>query len=308
MRPASKRVMIVLPTLMVTIGLFTLTSASAEEASGPMVSTRMNVSGEITKIQSGMVFVKTSVGQLTMSAKGIHNPQVGQEVVMWVNGDNAVIDVHKKGESVPLHRLITGNLTYASENKTELKLWTPEGEKAFPVGAPRDKLAGVKEGTHITVELNERGEVIDIHHMEITIQMDPGARTRPGYHLQVNGKVSKIKSRLIFVDTPVGQFTLTSRLGLRDAKVGDEVALWVNQNNLIVDAHKKGEGLHHRLIFGNLQYASDDKTEIKLSTPEGEKTFSVARGKSKLATMKEGTLIRVEVNERGEVIDVRKVG
>src|SRR5438093_12547007 len=109
------RVMFVLPALIVIIGLFIITSVSAEESIGPMVSTRMNVSGEITKIQSGIVFVKTSVGQLTMSAKGLHNPQVGQEVVMWVNGDNAVIDVHKKGESIPLHRLITGNLTYASE-------------------------------------------------------------------------------------------------------------------------------------------------------------------------------------------------
>ncbi len=48
MRPGFKRVMIVLPTLMVTIGLFIVTSAFAEEASGPTVSARMSVSGEIT--------------------------------------------------------------------------------------------------------------------------------------------------------------------------------------------------------------------------------------------------------------------
>ena len=296
----------ILRALVVSIGLFIMTSASAADTSGPMVSERMSVSGEITKIQSGVVVVKTSVGEMTLSATALNNPQVGQEVVLWVNMDNVVIDVHKKGEPVPMHRLITGSLTYTSKNKDVLQLWTPEGEKTFPVGVPKDKLAGVEEGSRITVELNEQGEVIELHHVAINIQIEPGARTRPGYHFQVNGKVSKIKSGLIFVDTPVGEFTLTSRLGLRNAKVGDEVALWVNESNLIVDAHKKGEGSHHRLVFGNLQYASTDKNEIKLWTPEGEKTFSVARGKSPLSTMREGTLIRVELNEQGEVIDVRK--
>jgi len=306
MQSVSKRRTSILRALVVSIGLFIMASASAADTSGPMVSERMSVSGEITKIQSGVIFVETSVGEMTLSAKALHNPQVGQEVVLWVNMDNVVIDVHKKGEPVPMHRLITGSLTYASPNKDVLQLWTPEGQRTFPVGVPKDKLAGVEEGSRITVELNEQGEVIELHHVAINIQIEPGARTRPGYHFQVNGKVSKIKSGLIFVDTPVGEFTLTSRLGLRDAKVGDEVALWVNDSNLIVDAHKRGEGSHHRLVFGNLQYASTDKNEIKLWTPEGEKTFSVARGKSPLSTMREGTLIRVELNEQGEVIDVRK--
>jgi len=43
-------------------------------------------------------------------------------------------------------------------------------------------------------------------------------------------------------------------------------------------------------------------------TPEGEQTFPVQHGESKLSGMKEGTPITIELNEAGKVIEIRKAG
>jgi hypothetical protein len=39
-----------------------------------------------------------------------------------------------------------------------------------------------------------------------------------------------------------------------------------------------------------------------------EQSFSVHHGVSKLSRMKEGTLITIELNEAGNVIEIRKAG
>jgi hypothetical protein len=63
--------------------------------------------------------------------------EVGEEVEMQVNENNAVIDVHRKGDTSNSQRFVTGNLSYTSADKKEIKLWTPEGEKTFDVQTGR---------------------------------------------------------------------------------------------------------------------------------------------------------------------------
>jgi hypothetical protein len=46
---------------------------------------------------------------------------------MQFNENNAVMDVHRKGEKGHSHQFVSGNLTYTSKDKKEIKLWTPEG-------------------------------------------------------------------------------------------------------------------------------------------------------------------------------------
>ena len=45
----------------------------------------------------------------------------------------------------------------------EIKLATPEGEITFPLAHLETKTKGIKEGTPVTVEVNEAGTVIDVH-------------------------------------------------------------------------------------------------------------------------------------------------
>ena len=79
-------------------------------------------------------------------------------------------------------------------------------------------------------------------------------------------------------------------------------------DNVAVDHHARGKEGVHRFITDNLAYASGDMKEIKLMTPEGEWTYAVQHGESKLSGLKEGTPIIVELNEAGNEIEIRKAG
>jgi hypothetical protein len=122
----------------------------------------------VTKIQSGSVFVKTPVGQYNINAKTApSDAAVGDEVTLWLNEENLVIDHHGKHKNKPgTHRLITGKLIYAGLTKNQIKLWTPEGEKVFPLERMEVKTKPIPEGSLISVELDEKGTVIDLKQVE----------------------------------------------------------------------------------------------------------------------------------------------
>ena len=192
--------------------------------------------------------------------------------------------------------------------KKEIKLWTPEGKKVFPLDRLEIKTSGIKEGTPVTVELNEAGTVIDLHRMTVEIELDEHPHTLSGYHLTLDGVVTKIQSGLAFVKTPVGQYTIPMKQAPPDAAVGDKVTLWLNEENMVIDHHGKHKNKpgRHRLVTGKLIYAGLTKKEIKLWTPEGEKVFPLERMEVKTKPIEEGTMITIELDEKGTVIDLRK--
>ena len=272
-------------------------------------ATRMKVDGTVSKVQTDQVTVKTSWGQMVISsATAPKNLKVGEEVEMQVNENNAVIDVHRKGDKGHAHRYITGNLVYVGKMKKEIKLWTPEGEKVFPLERLEVKTGGIEEGALVTVELNEAGTVIDLHRMTVEMSFDEHPRTTPGHVIQVNGTVTKFQSGLAYVKTPAGQYTLMQKYAPADAAVGDEVSLWINEEGMVIDVHgkEKAKAGTHRLIFGKLIRTGPNKNQVKLSTPEGEKVFPLERMEVKTKPIADGDNIVVELNEAGTVIDVRK--
>lgn len=101
---------------------------------------------------------------------------------------------------------------------------------------------------------------------------------------------------------------MTAKTAPHDVKVGDKLMLWVSSDNIVVDHHTKGKEGVHQLITGKMTYVSGDLKEIKLMTPEGERTFAVQHGESKLSGMKDGMPITIELNEAGNVIEIRKAG
>lgn len=281
----------------------------ADEGEQHRKATHMKVSGVVSKVQAGIVTVKTLWGSMNFSsASGPQKLEVGEEVEMQVNENNAVIDVHRKGAPAHFHRYVSGKLAYTSPDHKEIKLWTPEGEKAFDVQTGRSKMSTFEEGAPVTIELNEAGKVIDIHRFTVEMSFDEHPRTKPGYVIQVNGTVTKIQSGVIYVKTPAGQYTISTKTAPADAAVGDEVSLWVNEENMVIDHHgkEKHQQGSHRLIFGKLIYAAKTKDQIKLQTPEGEKVYPLERMEVKTKPIAEGSQIVVELNEEGKVIDLRK--
>lgn len=282
----------------------------ADEGGQQRKATQMKVRGVVSKVQSGHVTVKTSWGSMTFSsATGPEKLEVGEDVEMQVNENNAVIDVHRKGDKGHSHRFVTGNLTYTSADHKEIKLWTPEGEKTFDVQTGRSKLSQFNEGDSVTIEVNETGKVIDIHKFTVEMVFDEHPRTTPGHVIQVDGTVTKIQSGLAYVKTPSGQYTLMSKYAPPDAAVGDHVSLWINEEGMVIDVHGKDKAKAgtHRLIFGKLIRTGPNKNQVKLSTPEGEKVFPLERMEIKTKPIADGSNIVVELNEEGTVIDVKKV-
>lgn len=272
-------------------------------------STHMKVKGVVSKVESKHITVKTTWGSLIITSDASSQKlEVGEEVEMTVNENNTVIDVHRKGDPAHTHRFVTGNLVYVGKMKKEIKLWTPDGEKVFPLDRLETKTGGIEEGAMVTVELNEAGTVIDLHRMTVEMAFDEHPHTKSGDHLTLNGVVTKIQSGLVHVKTPVGQYTINAKTAPTDAAVGDEVTLWLNEENLVIDHHGKHKNKAgvHRLISGKLIYAGLTKKEIKLWTPEGEKVFPLDRMEVKTKPIEEGSMVVVELNEDGTVIDLRK--
>jgi hypothetical protein len=92
----------------------------------------------------------------------------------------------------------------------------------------------------------------------------------------------------------------------RAFKAGDKVEVSVNENNAIVDVHLEGEKAEHKFVTGKLVYVGKMKKEIKLQTPEGDRSFPLLLQETKTGDLPEGTEVTVELNEAGTVIDLHK--
>jgi len=130
-----------------------------------------SITGKVSKIRSGVVFVKTDFGmrpRYISPAKadrvGLHEVQIGEEVVFWLDEGAVLVDAHKYNASEPRHQLIAGSLQYADQYWQEIKLATPEGTRTFEVDSlAGSKLSTFQEGASVIVELDDANVMIDIH-------------------------------------------------------------------------------------------------------------------------------------------------
>lgn len=133
---------------------------------------------------------------------------------------------------------------------------------------------------------------------------------RSAAHIEASGVVTKVTPTGIALKTPFANVLLnlnaTERSGLSHVKVGDELTVWINEDNIVVDVHRKGHELEHRLITGKLAYGDKSKTEMKLWTPEGMQTFPIKQEEARLQNIPEGTPVTVEIDEQGRLMDIHR--
>lgn len=291
----------------IALSLFFASYGFADEGHDQGAATHMKVSGVVTKVQATHVDIKTPWGRIKIAAETLpQGLEVGEEVEMWVNENNTVIDVHRKGDPSHAHKFVTGNLAYTSTDKTEITLHTPEGEKNFDVQTGKSKLSVIEEGSPVTVEVNEEGKVIDVHRFDVEMTFNRQPRTKAGFHIAAHGIVDKIQSGVVAVKTPAATYRLNEKSMPSGLKVGDEISLWINPEGMVVDHHMKGHARAHRLVSGKLIYVGKTKKQIKLWTPEGEKVFPLERLEVKTKPIKEGSTITIELNEEGTVVNLWK--
>ncbi len=160
---------VILPVCVLALLFGANASGDELEIHGP--GPHLGITGVVSKIQSGVVFVKIPVGlrPRTISPNkadrvGLHEVKAGDEVVLWMDEGNVLKDVHKAGSSLAAHRLVVGNLDYTDAYWSEIKLSTPEGIERFDVDTLMgSKLSTYQEGARVIVELDEDNVAIDIH-------------------------------------------------------------------------------------------------------------------------------------------------
>jgi hypothetical protein len=127
------------------------------------------VEGVVIEMKSGLYKVKTATGAtmtLTETASIRHGhgvPKIGDEMTLWVNEGNMIIDARPKGHPDNASHFISGTLTSIDYAKSEMKLATSEGEKDFKLKRESRMFKQIPSGSQVTIQVNDTGEVIDLH-------------------------------------------------------------------------------------------------------------------------------------------------
>lgn len=125
------------------------------------------LTGTISKLKSNFIFFRTPIGIVNVNAKiGIKNAKVGQALTLHMHDHHVVADLSASSNSGLIRRFVTGPLEFAAPDRTNVRLWTPEGEQTYPTDLGKSALNGAREGTPITVELDGQGDVIEFHRMK----------------------------------------------------------------------------------------------------------------------------------------------
>ena len=138
----------------------------------------------------------------------------------------------------------------------------------------------------------------------------------PHSHRNVPATITKIESGLMHLEIRGSSREKLSprwvsvkkaeRMGLHQAKVGEEVIVTVDESNVLLDIHSSTGPIHgHRIVVGNLAYADPFWEVVELFTGKGLESFSVdTLAGSKLSGLQEGALVRVELDEANVLIDI----
>ncbi len=123
--------------------------------------------------------------------------------------------------------------------------------------------------------------------------------------IALRGSVWRTKAGIVFLRTPVGLLTLSSKTTLKDLKGSHEVAFWVHERSAVVEIRKRSDGsLVHRYLSGPMAPGPDDSKTLRWWTADGEQTVHPGTQEQKLSAYREGDQLTVEVDESQTVVGV----
>lgn len=297
-----------MPTLARTVRLLSLVLIAwvtlAAQGKATAAESQMKVQGKIVDIGADLIVIDTLTTSYTLTKKVAPlKAKIGDTVTLWVTADHVVIDHHPQATE-QRHRFVTGTLLNPGSKK-QIKLWTPEGNRVYSLEEHEAKTFHLRVGTMVAVEINEYDKVIDLR----PVDTEEGAcDTRHHCKVMLHGIVMKIEDSMIFIKTPVVDYELPASLAAPNTAPGDEMTLWVNENNVVLDHYRAGELSPRRFVTGPVRYADKSRLHIKLWTPEGEKRFSLLQIKQIKAgaELREGNQITLEIDEADRVVDLRQ--
>jgi hypothetical protein len=270
----------------------------------------IRLTGRVWRAKPGIVFLKTPIGLMSLSSKTtLKTLPASQEVSFVIHEDHVVVDLVRRTDGTLVHRYLTGPFKRDSGDGTKLVCWTPEGgEKAVRIGAYERALASRKDGESVTVEVDGTGTVIGVHDLQFDLQIGQGATNGAKAHVLLTGTISKLKSNFIFFRTPIGIVNVNTKIGIKNAKIGQTMTLHMHNDTVVADlAASSDSALIRRFITGPLEFATPDRASVRLWTPEGEQTYPAEPGRSTLNGTREGTPITVELDGQGDVLEFHRM-
>jgi hypothetical protein len=123
--------------------------------------------------------------------------------------------------------------------------------------------------------------------------------------ITLRGSVWRTKAGIVFLKTPIGLLTLSSKTTLKDLKASQEVSFWLHETSSVVEIRKKGDGsLVHRYLSGPMKSAADSTKRLLWWTPNGEQAVHLGTQEERLAAHHDGDPLTVEVDDADTVIGV----
>lgn len=288
--------------------------AQQETADAAPMRTDVNPSimltGRVWRAKPGIVFLKTPIGLMSLSSKTtLKTLPASQEVSFMIHEDYVAVDIVKRTDGTFVHRYLTGPFKRDQQDGTKLLLWTPNGGmRGFHMGAFERALTNPKNGESVTVEVDGTGTIIGVHDLQFDLQIgqvgSPGSRV----HLLLTGIISKMKSNFIFFKTPIGIVNVNTKIGIRNAKIGQTMTLYMHDDHVVADlAASSDSTLLRRFVTGPLEFTTPDRTSVRLWTPEGEQIYPIESGKSALNGARAGTPITLELDGQGGVVEFHRM-
>ncbi len=197
--------------------------------------------GSVWRTKAGIVFLKTPIGLLTLSSKTtLKDLKASQEVWFWLHETSSVVEIRRKGDGSLVHRYLSGLMKSATDSTKRLIWWTPQGERAVHLGTQEARLASHHDGDPLTVEVDDADTVIGVHDLQFDLQIGQAPPTGSDAHLVLTGTISKLKSNFVFLRTPIGVVTVNTKIGVRNAKVGQRMTLHIDRDHVDVDLAAPG--------------------------------------------------------------------
>jgi len=169
-----RKIFVIFSVLFIPVVVLMTPLAAQSDPANPeeiahMKAGHKKVEGVVTEVKSGLYTVKTTTGatltltEATVFRQGQAVPKVGDEVTLWVNEGNMVMDARPKGQPGKGPRFITGTLASIDNGKSQMTLSTSGGERGYSLRPESRMFRDIAVGSEVTIEVNEMGEVIDVH-------------------------------------------------------------------------------------------------------------------------------------------------
>lgn len=133
------------------------------------------VSGTIEKVESDLISVKTTEGTTRSftvkegKREAVRSFKPGDKVVLEMDEGNQIVDIHREGSIISKgdhgHRSIAGKLKMFSQADKKIVIESNDGgtESFLVKDSAASKLGSIREGTQVTLEVDEQNRVMDVH-------------------------------------------------------------------------------------------------------------------------------------------------